>query len=438
MNPTNPRLLTPNRSVGLLFTASVVDDFVELSHPVRAVWGFVERLDLHEFLDAVGSREGGAGRPAVDPRLLLALWMYATIDGVDSGRKLARLCIESFPYRWLCGGVPVEYHTLNDFRSGSAAQLRTLLSSGVTALVQEGLVSLDTVALDGVRVRASAGGGSFRGAKRLRALSAAVDERLTTLMAAWQQDGVDPDDPDPKRRKRVLDQLRARLDRAASVAESLDKLRSEKLETDKRMSHAKREKARATLEMGSRASATDPDAANLRMGDNGFRPAFNAFVCTDGAHGIVIDVHVTADATDNAEAPKAVERLHETYGPAVAKNLLADSGFRSEKVIDALDDRGTALYTPPPKVRSGACTPAIPREPRTAMDRWRTRMADPEGAQLYKQRSRVVEFTFANFRNRGLRQFRVRGRSRAEAVVLLHALTHNMVIGGQLKTAKAA
>lgn len=429
MNTVNsPRLLVPDRTQGVLFTHSFLDDFVEQAHPVRAVWGFVERLDMSPFLDAVGSRDGGVGRPAVDPRLLLALWMYATVDAVDSGRKLARLCTECLPYRWLCGGVAVEYHTLNDFRSGSASQLRSLLSTGITALVAEGLVTLDTIALDGVRVRASAGSGSFRTAKRLRSLSEAVDQRVAELMEGWQRDGVDPDDPTSKRKIREMSERKARLDRAAGLAEALDKVRAEKLANNKKMNKEVRRKAEAALARGSRVSPTDPEAATLRMADDGFRPAFNAFVCTEGSHGLVVDVNVTADPTDNAEAPKAVERVRGAYGGTVAKNMLADSGFRSEAVISVLDARGVVLLTPLPKVRGAEPAALRPSRQPTAMDRWRERMGSAEGAALYKSRARLIEFAFAGFRNRGLKQYRVRGGKRCEAVTLLHSLTHNMVV----------
>ncbi len=69
----------------------------------------MERLDLGRFYASIRSVQGGPGRPASDPAVLLGLWVYATVEGVGSARKLARLCQEHDGFRWLCGGVPVDY-----------------------------------------------------------------------------------------------------------------------------------------------------------------------------------------------------------------------------------------------------------------------------------------------------------------------------------------
>src|SRR5208283_6058623 len=106
--------------------------------------------------------ERHAGRSAIDPRILLALWLFATLKGVGSARELARLCEYHLAYRWICGGVSVNYHTLSDFRTEHEAFLDGLLTQGVAALMHEGLVTLERVAQDGMRVRASAGAASFR------------------------------------------------------------------------------------------------------------------------------------------------------------------------------------------------------------------------------------------------------------------------------------
>src|SRR5271154_6033772 len=164
-------------------------DFVDLEgllpadHRARVVWGFVERLDLTSLYSAVGSREGAAGRPAADPAVLLALWLYGTVEGVGSARALERLVERDLAYRWLAGGVPVNYHGLADFRVDHVAILDQLLSESVTALIAEGLVSLDEITVDGTKVRASASKNSFKSEGYLARLEAAVDERLAALKA---------------------------------------------------------------------------------------------------------------------------------------------------------------------------------------------------------------------------------------------------------------
>ena len=161
-----PRLRQPERNQPG-WQIAALDDLVARDHPVRAVWAFVGRLDLRDLHDAVKAREGVPGQAPPAPELMLALWLWATVDGVGSARQLNKLCQEHLAYRWLCGGVSMNYHTLADFRVAHGAMLERLLADGVAALAAEGLVALDVLAQDGMRVRAAAGAGSFRRRQRL-------------------------------------------------------------------------------------------------------------------------------------------------------------------------------------------------------------------------------------------------------------------------------
>ena len=96
-----------------------LDQLVPEDHRVRLVWRFVEGLDLAPLLAGIKAVEGHAGHAAADPRILLALWLYATVKGIGSARELARLCEEHIAFRWLCGGVGMNAKTLADFRVGS-------------------------------------------------------------------------------------------------------------------------------------------------------------------------------------------------------------------------------------------------------------------------------------------------------------------------------
>src|SRR3979411_1082790 len=145
---------------------AALDDLIADDHPVRAVWTFVEGLDLSTLHDAIKAREGQPGHPPAAPQLMMGLWLGATIDGVGSARRLDQLCRDHLVYRWLCGGVSMNYHSLSDFRIAHTADLERLLAQGVASMVEAGLVSLDTLAQDGLRVRASAGARSVRRARR--------------------------------------------------------------------------------------------------------------------------------------------------------------------------------------------------------------------------------------------------------------------------------
>src|SRR5262245_60516783 len=155
-----PRLRTPDRQ--LVLPALALEDLLDTDHQARVVWDFCLGLDLQPLFQAIRSREGGPGRAAIDPRLCVALWLYATLEGVGSARALAWLCQNHNAFRWLCGGVSVNYHTLADFRVARLELLDDLLTHSVAVLREQDLVDLNRVAHDGMRVRACAGAASFR------------------------------------------------------------------------------------------------------------------------------------------------------------------------------------------------------------------------------------------------------------------------------------
>src|SRR5712691_10512025 len=182
-----PRLRQPERrQIGWHLAA--IDDLIGPDHPVRAVWAFVTALDLRELHAAVKAREGVPGQAPAAPELMMALWLWATVDGVGSARQLDKLCTEHLAYRWLCGGVSMNYHTLSDFRVAHAAVLERLLTDGVAALVREGVVALDVLAQDGLKVRAAAEAASFRRRQRLQGLAQAAAARVDRLRGELDQE----------------------------------------------------------------------------------------------------------------------------------------------------------------------------------------------------------------------------------------------------------
>ncbi|RME24108.1 MAG: transposase, partial [Deltaproteobacteria bacterium] len=161
-----PRVLEPDRN-SVRLTTSDLDSLLPPDHNARAVWAYVQRMDLSPLYAAIRARGSHPGRPSIDPALLMALWLFATLEGVGSARALARLCESHIAYRWLCGGVTVNYHTLSDFRVKHVELLEKLLVDGVATLMAGGLVDMARVAQDGVRVRASAGAASFKRRKTI-------------------------------------------------------------------------------------------------------------------------------------------------------------------------------------------------------------------------------------------------------------------------------
>src|SRR3954447_18747115 len=213
-----PRLRVPERRQIDTHWAAL-DDLIAEDHPVRAVWAFVDGLDLSALHDAIKAREGQPGHPPAAPELMLALWLWATVDGVGSARELDRLCRDHVVYRWLCGGVSMNYHSLSSFRIAHMAVLERLLAQGVASMVQAGLVSLDTLAQDGLRVRASAGASSFRRHARLDDLLTAAQTRVERLRAEVETDPAVGD-----RRQRAAKERGAR-EREARIAAAQERMK---------------------------------------------------------------------------------------------------------------------------------------------------------------------------------------------------------------------
>lgn len=103
--------------------------------------------------------EGGAGRSAWDPRLLISLWVYAYSEGVSSAREVSRLCEYDPAHQWLAGLDEINHHTLSDFRVAHKEALDDLFKKVLGLLSAEGLITLERVMHDGTKVKASAGGG---------------------------------------------------------------------------------------------------------------------------------------------------------------------------------------------------------------------------------------------------------------------------------------
>src|SRR3989304_3035379 len=226
-SPTRPehaRVLRPNRQQ-LQWAPRDLEATVPQEHPARAIWDILEKLNLDAFYGSIKAVLDGPGRPTTDPQVLLALWLLATVQGVGSARQLARLCAEHDAYRWLCGGVPINYHMLSDFRVAKQAALDGLLTEIVASLMKEGAVSLERVAQDGTRVRASAGASSFRRKKTLQACLQDAREQVKRLAEAREH----PDLGLTRRQRAAQERAaRERLERVERALQCLPELEARK------------------------------------------------------------------------------------------------------------------------------------------------------------------------------------------------------------------
>jgi transposase len=423
--PLQPRLRQPDRSVQLPHWS--LDQSLPFDHCARDIWSYVSTVDLSGFLARIRACEGRPGRDATDPRLLLGLWMYATAEGVGSARWLDELCIDHIGFRWLCGGVTVNYHLLSDFRSDFEAELDTLLVDHVAALMHQDVVHLKRVAQDGMRTRAHAGAGSFRRAETLEQCQQQVAEQLALL----KQQADEPPGSAARRsraaRERHLEEKQERLQAARAAAAELEAKRTERLR--QRPSEAAGESPEEAGKKAGRGSMTDPEARRMKMADGGFRPAYNVQFATTTAEGIIVEVAVTNAGTDSGLMGSMLEQIETDYGE-LPEAMEVDGGYVSNEDVEAAAAQNVTVYTPLKNAEKDKKAGKNPYEAKpqdkAGMAALRVRMGTEEGKKIYRERAATAEWVNAGMRNRGLYQFLVRGLRKVRAVALLQALTHNL------------
>lgn len=420
------RIKRPDRSQ-IELRASDLESLLGQEHRARLVWGYVERQDLSSLSEAIKARGSNAGRAAIDPRILLALWLYATLEGVGSGRQIARLVREHDAYRWLCGGVPVNYHALNDFRSGNEAAMDEVLTANVAALAAAGAISLQRLAQDGMRVRADAAAASLRRQASLRQHLAEAGELVRDIKRRAVAD------PAAASRRAQAARERAVREREQRITAALQQL--PQVQAARRRNRTNPEDARA--------STTDADARVMKMADGGFRPAFNVQLASTCADQVIVGVAVTNCGSDMAQMAPMVRQVIERTGCTPAQ-WLVDGGFAAHEQIDAVhaqtggrteviapvrepnkvkvkgDERDDRDEPPPQRRR-------CKRRDSEPVAQWRARMADQEIKDVYKQRAATAECVNALARNRGLQRLPVRGLPKVRAVAYLYALAHNLL-----------
>ena len=433
----SPRLRMADRGQVELRAVSL-DDLVAADHRVRLVWRFVEGLDLTPLYAEIKAVEGRPGHPPADPRILVALWLFATIEGIGSARHLARLCEEHIAFQWLCGGVGMNHKTLSDFRVEHGPVLEGLLVDSFAALMAAGVAGLDRVAQDGVRVRASAGAASFRRHSTLRACHRRAKEEVERLRRELDADPGAASRREAAARRRAAEDRARRVAEALTVTAALQALQEEK--ACKRAAHAAgkgqpdggKTPAEEPAEKEPRASTTDPQARVMKMADGGFRPAYNVQFAGDTRSGAVAGMAVDNVGSDMGKMAPMNDALAAAYGQRPAEHL-ADGGFARLDDIETLAGNGVTAFVPVPAPKDKTRDRFAPRpdDPPGVAD-WRRRMGSEHAGAVYKERAATAECINAQARNRGLTRFLVRGMDKVKAVALWHALAHNMACGWRL------
>lgn len=430
-----PRVMVPQRNQVEL-RAVDLEALLAPDHAARTVWAFVQSMDLAPLYARIKSVAGRGGAPAIDPAILVALWLWATIDGVGSAREVDRLCERDDAYRWICGGVGVNYHSLADFRTEHEAWLDAQLTRSIASLLDRRLVTLNAVAQDGLRVRAHAKASSFRRREKLAELHAQAQTQVQALKRELTEDAG----ASARRKQAAVERAaREREQRLAAALATLDKLQRKPAPEAKTPKPSKRRGRQRDDDPGSpdatatkpeaqpRVSTTDVDARVMKMADGGFRPAFNAQLAVDADTQLIAAVAISNSGSDMGQMSPMHQDIHQRYG-LTPDHWLADGGFTKLQAIDELTARGTQPVVPPPRSRNPEVDSFEPKATDTpAQAQWREFMSSDFAKALYIQRGATVECANAQLRRRGLSRFNVCGLLKARAVLLWHALAHNLM-----------
>jgi len=407
--------LADRSQVGMQFCS--IDELVPLDHPVRIVWDAVCQMDLSGFAAPIQSREFTEGRPANDVRVMVGLWLWAAVNNVARGRLLARLCETDVTYRWMCGGLSMNYHTLNDFRVGHQASLDALFTATLGRLMHGQLVSVTRISQDGLRVRACAGAGSFHRRPTLDKCLAEAQAHLADLKKLAES----PDNQEigEQHKARELALAADRLERVKTAMSELTKV-----EAAKAKSHDKKR------ERPPRASTTDPEARVMKMPNGGFNPAYNVQFANDPTSRAIVGVMVSNSGVDGPLSEPMRQQVERRTGEKVSEHLV-DGGYVNLEAIDRAAVEEVDLYMPVPQPNKNSKVVdrfARREDDSDAVADWRSRMNTQEAKAIYQERASTSETINADVRTyRGMVPLAVRGIAKATCIALWSALAYNLM-----------
>lgn len=407
------RTVEPERAQGEM-VFQVLDLTLPNDHPARLFWEVVRGLKLDAFVERAKAVEGRQGRDRISVRLLLTLWLYATSRGIGSAREIVRLMEHDAAFRWIAGGVQVGRTKLAAFRTEHRDALDKVLTEVLAKLMHRELLSLDLVAQDGTRVRASASAPSYR---RLSTLEECREQAALHVKAVLAQSDDSEEGAHVKKAREA-----AARDYERRVGEAIGELKE--LQEEREQQH------RATVQQ-TRVSTTDPEARVMKMPDGGFRPAYNIQLATAGSAlggpRTIVGVRVTNTGSDAGAVGPMLDDIERRTGE-LPKTLLADGNHADHASIREAAQRGVEALIPVPDTRKEQGKHATNDEPLRA---WRERMSTPEAQQTYRARPSLCELPNAHFKSRfGLSAVLVRGIYKVTCVALLGAITANILAHG--------
>jgi transposase len=408
--------LADRSQVGMHFCS--IDELIPADHQVRVIWDAVCQMDLSRFEASIQTREFTQGRSPNDVRVMVGLWLWAAVRNVARGRLLERMCVDDLTFKWMCGGLSMNYHTLNDFRVGHREALDQLFTATLGRLMHAHLVTVTRISQDGLRTRASAAGNSFGKQATLETHLAEAQAHLADLKKVQES-------PDNQAVPEQVDQRKV-----AIATNRLNRVRQALLEIPKVAASRAKLHDKKKRENPPRASTTDPEARFMKMPNGGFNPAYNVQLATDPTSRAIVGVEVSNSGSDVPQSEPMRQQVEQGTGQKVSEHLI-DGGYVSHETIDRATEQNVTIYAPvaePPKNAKVADRFARHEDDTDAVADWRTRMSTDAAKEIYQQRTSTSETVNADMRAyRGLASFAVRGIAKTTCVVLWSALAYNLM-----------
>jgi transposase len=416
---SNIKLIGPCRNQ-MEMQFDCLDMLLPPEHLARSVWEFVEAMDTRPCFSYVNTFFGYKGRSTTSPNILLAIWLYSILDGNCSARKLDILCKNHNAYKWIAGGAPINRTMLADFRSKDPMKFEDLLTSCLAVMLQAGLIKDEDFSQDGTRVKANAGFNSFHRGESLEQLKEEITLYITEIRREDTENGYEKREKEKK--------IRIRADRLKRVQEALDTLEKEKAikkEKGKKNGHPPSEEDLKEM----RASTTDPAVRKMKMGDGGYRLAYNVQFATGMDSRVIFGTDVVT-TLDPGTAPRMMAKVHARLHKlrmAPPKNWVGDAAYSGQEDLNTITEIfPNCRYYAPAQVNKGIDPKRHRRTDSEAVKKWRNMLGTEESKKLYKNRCSTAEFSNAQVKNRGLRQFLVRGIEKVKGMTLLHAIAQNI------------
>jgi transposase len=404
----------------------------------------VDQLDLHPFLAAY--RADGHGRAAYQPRMLLAVLLYAYCTGTRSSRQIERRCHEDIAFRVLAANSTPDHVTIARFRVRHEQALAGLLVASLQLCAAAGMVRLGLIALDGTKIEANAAAGANRTHAHLQAQVAELLSQAAEIdRAEDQQHSAARGDELPRALAGRAERL-ARLQRAKALLEAEATARQQRYQqrVDElaAAARARGQRPRAHIRPRRRdeapnptatANTTDPDSRFVR-GCGRTLQGYNAQAAAT-TEQIVVAAELTQQANDVQQLAPMLTAIRATLASAgigdPVQRLAADSGYWSIANLSAIPAAPELLIPPARHGRHGKPRkdggPSASKSDtlRAAM---RAKLDSAQGKACYAQRSRTIEPVFGQVKTiRGGGRFMRRGLTACQAEWKLLCGTHNLL-----------